>query len=75
MLGTSDAVDIVGRAFVVVVADPVTDAVDVFGPYDRSTGDAEVARRRAELDAEQLHDVIVRLITLNPPAARRPGSD
>ena len=58
------------HAFVVVVADPVTGEVDVFGPYDRAAGDAEVERRRRELDAEDLQDVIVVLVPLNPPRPR-----
>lgn len=53
--------------FVVVVADPFTAEVDVFGPFDKVGGDAEVERRRRELDAEELADVIVVLVRLNPP--------
>jgi hypothetical protein len=54
-------------AFVVVVADPFTAEVDVFGPFGKVAGDAEVIRRRRELDAENLSDVIVVLVPLNPP--------
>ena len=59
-----------GAAFVIVVADPFTAEVDVFGPFDQATGDSEVERRRGELDAEGLTDVIVVLVPLNPPSGQ-----
>lgn len=72
MLGAGDVnagVPLAQDAFVVVVADPFTAEVDVFGPFDKVAGDAEVDRRRRELDAENLSDVIVVLVPLNPPPA------
>ena len=54
--------------FVVIVADPVTGEVDAFGPFDESVAQSEVARRRSELDAEDLGDVLVTPVVLTPPA-------
>lgn len=53
--------------FVVIVADPVTGEVDAFGPFEESVARSEVARRRSELDAEDLGDVLVTPVVLTPP--------
>lgn len=57
----------VDAAFVVIVADPVTGEVDVFGPFNEVLAQVEVARRRRELDAENLRDVVVTSVVLSPP--------
>lgn len=54
--------------FVVVMADPVTGEVDAFGPYAPCVARAEVARRRTELVAEGLGEVLVLAVGLSRPA-------
>lgn len=51
----------------VIVADPETGDIDGFGPYDEMSARAEAIRRRHELDAERLEDVLVVVVTLTPP--------
>jgi hypothetical protein len=48
--------------YVVMVADPATSAVDTHGPFDGMAAAIEADRRRHELDAEELHDVVVRVV-------------
>lgn len=48
--------------YVVLVADPATSAVDTHGPFDGMAAAIEADRRRHELDAEDLHDVVVRVV-------------
>lgn len=60
--------DVREEGFVVLMADPVTGEVDAFGPYAVATARAEVARRRTELVAEGLDEVLVLAVALNPPA-------
>ncbi|NMO93895.1 hypothetical protein HH311_29390 [Actinomycetospora sp. TBRC 11914] len=48
--------------YVVMVADPDTNAVDTHGPFDGMAAAVEADRRRVELDAEELHDVVVRVV-------------
>lgn len=57
--------------FVVIVADPMTGEVDAFGPFTEKIARGEVGRRRGELDAEGLVDVVVTSVVLTPPAERR----
>lgn len=55
--------------YVVIVADPVTGEVDAFGPFEEAVASFEVARRRSELDSEDLGDVVVTSVVLTPPLA------
>ncbi|HEY2193928.1 MAG TPA: hypothetical protein VGH76_16750 [Actinomycetospora sp.] len=48
--------------YVVMVADPDTCAVDTHGPFTGLEAAIEADRRRHELDAEELHDVVVRVV-------------
>jgi len=55
------------RAWVVLVADPVTGETDAFGPFDRPSARADADRRRAEHLAEGLDEVVVVTVPLTPP--------
>ncbi len=57
----------VAGEFVVVMADPVTGEIDAFGPFAAAIAEREVARRRAELAAEGLAEVLVVAIALSSP--------
>ena len=55
--------------YVVVVADPDTGAIDSHGPFDGMGAAVEADRRRHELDAEQLHEVMVSVARWHRPTA------
>jgi hypothetical protein len=48
--------------YLVVVSDPDTGAVDAHGPFDGIGAAMEADRRRHELDAEELDDVVIRVV-------------
>jgi hypothetical protein len=48
--------------YLVVVSDPDTGAVDAHGPFDGIGAAVEADRRRHELDAEQLDDVVIKVV-------------
>lgn len=48
--------------YLVVVSDPATGAVDAHGPFDGIGAAAEADRRRRELDAESLDDVVISVV-------------
>lgn len=61
-LSSFDLGDFAGprEGFVVVVADPLTNEIDCYGPYaDRGQADHEAAWRSAELTLADLPEVIV----------------
>lgn len=55
------------KAWVVLVADPVTGETDAFGPFDRATASADAERRRVEHASEGLDEVLVVTVPLTPP--------
>ena len=63
----ADALDVVDPldacdAYVVLVLDPETDAVDSYGPLTGPDAVTEAARRRRDLDDGDLDDVVVRVV-------------
>lgn len=63
-LDAGDALDPLDAcdAYVVLVLDPETDAVDTYGPLTGPDAVAEAERRRRDLDAGDLDDVVVRVV-------------
>nr|WP_218891229.1 hypothetical protein [Actinomycetospora corticicola] len=60
-------------AYVVIVADPSTGALDSYGPFDGPAAMLDADRRRRDLDAGDLGDVnvaVVRHHLPDPPAGR-----
>ncbi len=53
-----------GNGYVVLVVDPVTGAVDAYGPFTGPDASHDADRRRAELEAEDLHEVTVQVVRL-----------
>ncbi len=50
--------------YVVLVVDPVTGDVDAYGPFTGPGATHDADRRRAELEAENLHEVTVQVVRL-----------
>lgn len=53
--------------YVTVVVDPATGAVDAHGPHSGPAVIGDADRRRRELDAAYLDDVIVAVVRLHHP--------
>ena len=60
-------------AYVVLVADPATGALDSYGPFDGPTALLDADRRRRGLDEGDLDDVNVAVVRHHLPAAEDPG--
>ncbi|MEJ2869067.1 hypothetical protein WCD74_14935 [Actinomycetospora sp. OC33-EN08] len=55
-------------AYVVLVADPATGALDSYGPFDGPTALIDAERRRQDLDQGDLDDVGVTVVRHHLPA-------
>ncbi|MCD2188930.1 hypothetical protein [Actinomycetospora soli] len=60
-------------AYVVLVADPATGALDSYGPFDGPTALIDAERRRRDLDDGDLDDVTVAVVRHHIPDAHAPG--
>ena len=60
-----------GRQYAVLVVDPQTGEVDVYGPLDGTAALVDAARRREEHDRADLEDVLIQVARLQAPAALR----
>lgn len=56
--------------YLTIVVDPVTGAVDAYGPHSGLVAIQDADRRRRELDAENLDDVVVAVVRMHDPSAR-----
>jgi hypothetical protein len=61
-------------AYVVLVSDPATGAIDSYGPFDGTTALLDAARRRRGLDEGDLSDVAVTVVRHHMPEADAPGA-
>lgn len=57
--------------YAVLVVDPQTGEVDVYGPFDGHAAVVDAARRREEHDRADLEDVLIQVAPLQTPAALR----
>ena len=55
-------------AYIVLVADPDTGALDSYGPFDGTTALFDAARRREDLDHGDLGDVTVAVVRHHLPS-------
>ncbi|WP_018334097.1 hypothetical protein [Actinomycetospora chiangmaiensis] len=60
-------------AYVVLVADPATGALDSYGPFDGPHALIDAERRRRDLDEGDLGDVNVAVVRHHLPMAPRSG--
>lgn len=60
-------------AYVVLVADPATGAIDSYGPFDGPTALIDAERRRHDLDEGDLGDVDVAVVRHHLPEAHGAG--
>ena len=61
-------------AYVVLVSDPATGAIDSYGPFDGTTALLDAARRRRGLDDGDLTDVAVTVVRHHLPDSDDPGA-
>ncbi|MCD2192208.1 hypothetical protein LQ327_02210 [Actinomycetospora endophytica] len=61
-------------AYVVLVFDPATGAIDSYGPFDGTTALLDAARRRRGLDEGDLTDVAVTVVRHHMPEAGENGA-
>jgi hypothetical protein len=61
-------------AYVVLVTDPATGAIDSYGPFDGTSALLDAARRRRGLDEGDLTDVAVTVVRHHRPDAADDGS-
>jgi hypothetical protein len=61
-------------AYVVLVFDPATGAIDSYGPFDGTTALLDAARRRRGLDEGDLTDVAVTVVRHHMPEADETGA-
>lgn len=61
-------------AYVVLVSDPSTGAIDSYGPFDGTTALLDAARRRRGLDEGDLTDVAVTVVRHHMPEADESGA-
>jgi hypothetical protein len=62
-------------AYVVLVSDPATGAIDSYGPFDGTSALLDAARRRRGLDEGDLTDVAVTVVRHHRPDAVEGGSE
>ncbi len=60
-------------AYVVLVSDPATGAIDSYGPFDGTSALLDAARRRHGLDEGDLTDVVVTVVRHHRPDATEDG--
>jgi hypothetical protein len=61
-------------AYVVLVSDPSTGAIDSYGPFDGTAALVDAARRRHGLDEGDLTDVAVTIVRHHMPEADETGT-
>ena len=60
-------VELPGQEYAVLVVDPQTAEVDVYGPFDGPEAVVDAARRREEHDRADLQDVLIQVTRLQRP--------
>ena len=60
-------------AYVVLVSDPATGAIDSYGPFDGTSALLDAAQRRRGLDEGDLSDVVVTVVRHHRPDASGGG--
>lgn len=63
-----DEEPVAAASYAVLVVDPQTGEVDVYGPLDGPAALVDAARRREEHDRADLEDVLIQVARLQSPA-------